>query len=88
MPSTIVTDRATAERLAADEYRWRTNRDGDIMLLSRGADGGMHYRGDARSRREAHAWVERHRTALVERLLSGDCDNLTVFAGPTGPWMG
>jgi hypothetical protein len=84
----LVTDPSVAERLAGEEYSYRRSEFGGYMLLSRGSDGGMHYRGPAYSAAAARGWCEEHRRSLARRIMSGEIDGTLVFRGHAGPYLG
>jgi len=64
---------AEAARIAADEYSSR-----GCAMLSGGADGGMHWRGDAYSPGAARGWAQEKARALVRKIMAGECQ-YTVF---------
>lgn len=47
-------------------------------MLSGGADGGMHYRGEAYSAGAARGWADEKARAHVRRILAGEA-RYTVF---------
>jgi hypothetical protein len=62
-----------AQRIAGDEYASNGR-----AMLSRGSDGGMHFRGDAYSPAAARGWVDEQARALVRRIMTGECQH-TIF---------
>lgn len=76
-PVGVVT-REEAVAAAESEYGYR-----GCMMLSRGSDGGMHYRGDAYSPAAARGWAEEKRRGLVRRILAGECTH-TLYRTSSG----
>ena len=64
---------AEAERIAGDEYDSR-----GCQMLSRGADGGIHLRGDAYSPGAARGWADEQAGKLTRKIMAGECQ-FTVF---------
>jgi hypothetical protein len=67
-----------AATIAADEYGYRRG-DRDWMLLSRGSDGGMHYRGPAYSEGAARGWCNEKARGLTRRILAGEGRYMVFF---------
>jgi hypothetical protein len=66
--------RPEAEAIAADEYAHRGR-----MMLSMGADGGTHYRGDAYSEAAARGWRDEKRRRLAARIMRGECPHTLTY---------
>jgi hypothetical protein len=64
---------AEAARIAADEFSSRGR-----GMLSRGSDGGMHWRGDAYSAGAARGWAAESGRTLVRKIMAGEC-RFTIF---------
>ena len=65
--------RKEAQAIAAEEYGYRFARSSGWLCLSRGSDGGMHYRDSASSETDARAWCTRKVERLASRIMRGEC---------------
>lgn len=67
-----------ARILAATEYAWR-RRAHQVWCLSRGADGGMHYRKTVGSVAAAEEWIETRVSAYAEGIVDGSVFGSLLF---------
>lgn len=75
-PRPITADEARA--IAHEEYALRSY-NGQHLVCSRGADGGMHLRETFTRSQAAVVWINTRRTQLRERILAGECTHTVFF---------
>jgi hypothetical protein len=76
-----------ALELAQGEYMYKLYRDG-IGLLSRGSDGGWHYREDAYSMAAARSWCAEKSRELARRIAADEVTGTLLFWGGSGWFIG
>jgi hypothetical protein len=70
---------AEAHAIAHEEYAIRRGEGWRWLRLSRGADGGMHWRGSRIRRADAEEWVRERRRDYFERILAGEAVHLVFY---------
>lgn len=73
--------RDEAQQIADDEYEYRApyHGRGDWLCVSRGADGGWHYRDTAYSEAAARGWRDEKRRSLAARIMRGQVTASLTF---------
>jgi hypothetical protein len=70
---------AEAHAIAHEEYAIRRGEGWCWLLLSRGADGDMHWRGSRIRRADAEQWVRERQRDYFERILAGEAVHLVFY---------